>query len=196
MVSAEREMDYHEIRTKITAALDGGGIFLDVWDVFMLFLDEIILRVVQIVFVILLFQNVVGQNVEGVGNLLLRHRVIEKWAFVPFKIWVVEISNVLQVLVLGLLYVSERGSTRHVEVVVERWLTIFDESLGVIVHVSTKYNNEDNKLAKLADFPAGNPLLQAIKEYHLSNSSYSSSSPWAVCVTHRRLCVNWFLLHI
>ena len=144
MVSAEREMDYHEIRTKITAALDGGGIFLDVWDVFMLFLDEIILRVVQIVFVILLFQNVMGQNVEGVGNLLLRHRVIEEWAFISLKIWVVEISNVLQVLVLGLLYVSERGSTRHVEVVVKRWLTILNESLGVIVHVSTKYNNEDN----------------------------------------------------
>ena len=76
MVCSQRKLDYHKIGSKISTSFDTRSPFLDIRNVLVFFLDEIIFRVVQIVFIVLFFQDVMGQNVERISYLLLGHGVI------------------------------------------------------------------------------------------------------------------------
>ena len=55
----------------------------------MLFLYKIVLGVVQVVFVILFLQNVVGQHVERICHLFLGHGIVDERPLVALEVWVI-----------------------------------------------------------------------------------------------------------
>lgn len=75
----------------------------------MLFLDKIIFRIIEIVFIILLFQNMMRQDVKSIGDLLFGHRVVQEQIFVTLEIGVWKVDEAQEVEVFGGLYLVEGG---------------------------------------------------------------------------------------
>ena len=138
------------------------------------------------------------QDIEAVSYLFLGHGVVQKKALVAFILRVVVVSNFLKIEVFCSLYLVKSCHSRDVEIVVQSWLTILQEILGVVVEVTCKKANEDYKLHELGDFSASDPSLDGVESDHLGNAGESSGTSGAVCVSHRRLRVNLhsFLIHI
>ena len=173
---AQHHEYHHNKWRKTRGTLHSIGVLVQIRYGLAHFLDEVLLFVENVVFVVCFLKLIVSQNIEGIGHFFFCHVVVVEDADVAVEVGVLLVLEPLQIQVTRRLKVLKFGEALHLEDVVESLGPLLHKILRVHVQLAYENYQVNRQFGRKSDFHSGNALLNHLDSDELDEAADASES--------------------